>query len=39
MQVALQLEKLPDAASVDRLRGFWRVRLAALKKLLEAENA
>jgi hypothetical protein len=37
-QVTLELEKLPDAASVERLRAFWRERLAALKKLLEAEK-
>lgn len=35
-QVTLQLEKLPDAPSMERLRAFWRGRLAALKALLEA---
>ena len=35
-QVALAHERVPDAATADRLKSFWRERLAALKQLLEA---
>lgn len=34
-QVALQHERLPDAASADKAKAYWRDRLAALKTLLE----
>ena len=34
-QVALQHEKLPDAATAAKLKAFWRDRLDALKTLLE----
>jgi Domain of unknown function (DUF4287) len=35
-QVALQQEPLADAAAVEELRAFWRLRLADLKARLEA---
>lgn len=35
-RVAVQHEKLTDAAEADRLKAYWRERLAALKQLLEA---
>ncbi|GGR97802.1 hypothetical protein GCM10010169_47940 [Micromonospora fulviviridis] len=34
-RVAVQHEKLADAAEADRLKAYWRDRLAALKQLLE----
>ncbi|MEU1837704.1 hypothetical protein [Micromonospora chersina] len=34
-RVAVQHEKLTDAAEADRLKAYWRDRLAALKHLLE----
>jgi hypothetical protein len=34
-QVALQQDPLPDAWAVEELRGFWRPRLADLKRRLE----
>lgn len=34
-QIALAHEKLPDAASVVRIKAMWRERLAVLKELLE----
>ncbi|MET8837063.1 DUF4287 domain-containing protein [Micromonospora sp. NPDC004540] len=34
-RVAVQHEKLTDAAEADRLKAYWRDRLAALKQLLE----
>jgi hypothetical protein len=33
---ALAHEKLPDAAEAERMKGFWRERVAALKEVLEA---
>ena len=38
-QVALQQEPLADAAAVEELRAFWRLRLADLKARLEAEGS
>ena len=35
-QVALVHERVPDAGSADKLKAFWRERMAALKQLLEA---
>ncbi|HUG48496.1 MAG TPA: SRPBCC domain-containing protein [Candidatus Limnocylindria bacterium] len=35
VQVAVQHEKLPDAESAERMKAFWRERLAGLKQLLE----
>jgi hypothetical protein len=35
-QVALVHERIPDADTADRLKAFWRERVAALKQLLEA---
>jgi uncharacterized protein YndB with AHSA1/START domain len=35
-QVALVHERVPDAATADKLRDFWRERLATLKRVLEA---
>jgi Domain of unknown function (DUF4287) len=35
-QVALVHERLPDAATADKLKPFWRERMTALKQLLEA---
>ena len=35
-QVALVHERVPDAGTADRLKAFWRERMAALKQLLEA---
>ena len=35
-QVALVHERVPDAATADTLKAFWRGRLAALKQVLEA---
>jgi uncharacterized protein YndB with AHSA1/START domain len=35
-QVALVHERVPDAATADKLKAFWRERMAALKQLLEA---
>jgi hypothetical protein len=38
-QVAVQQEPLPDAAAVEELRAFWRLRLADLKTRLEAGSS
>jgi uncharacterized protein YndB with AHSA1/START domain len=35
-QIGLSHEKLPDAEAAERMKRFWRERLAALKELLEA---
>jgi hypothetical protein len=35
-QAALQHERLPDAETADRLKAFWRERVAVLKQVLEA---
>jgi hypothetical protein len=35
-QVAVTHERVPDSATADKLKAFWRERLAALKQLLEA---
>jgi hypothetical protein len=35
-QVALTHERVPDAGTADKLKAFWRERMAALKQLLEA---
>jgi hypothetical protein len=35
-QVALVHERVPDAETADRLKAFWRERVAVLKQLLEA---
>jgi hypothetical protein len=35
-QVALVHERIPDAGTADKLKSFWRERMAALKQLLEA---
>jgi uncharacterized protein YndB with AHSA1/START domain len=35
-QVALTHERVPDAGAADKLKAFWRERMAALKELLEA---
>ena len=35
-QAALVHERLPDAGTADKLKLFWRERMAALKQLLEA---
>jgi hypothetical protein len=35
-QVALTHERVPDAGTADKLKAFWRERMAALKELLEA---
>jgi uncharacterized protein YndB with AHSA1/START domain len=35
-QVALVHERVPDAGAADKLKAFWRERMAALKQLLEA---
>jgi hypothetical protein len=37
-QVAVQHQRLPDAESAQRMKVYWRERLAALKTLLEDEN-
>lgn len=37
-QVAMAHEKLPDADAAERLKLMWRVRLAALKELLESRG-
>jgi uncharacterized protein YndB with AHSA1/START domain len=34
-QVALTHERVPDAGAADKLKGFWRERMAALKQVLE----
>ena len=34
-QVGLEHERLPDAASVEQMKAYWRERLAALKAMLE----
>jgi len=34
-QVALAHERVPDAGTADKLKAFWRERMAALKELLE----
>jgi len=34
-QVALVHERVPDAGTADKLKTFWRERLAALKQVLE----
>ena len=34
--VSLQHERLPDGAEAERMKAYWRVRVAALKELLEA---
>jgi uncharacterized protein YndB with AHSA1/START domain len=36
-QVAVQHERLPDAKSAEKMKAFWRERVAALKTLLEGE--
>jgi hypothetical protein len=33
--VALSHERLPDAAEAERMKAFWRERVAALKEVLE----
>jgi Domain of unknown function (DUF4287) len=35
-QVALTHERVPDAGTADKLKAFWRERMAALRELLEA---
>jgi hypothetical protein len=35
-QVALTHERVPDAGTADKLKAFWRERMAALRKLLES---
>ena len=35
-QVALVHERVPDAGTADKLKAFWRERMAALKELLES---
>jgi len=35
-QVALAHERVPDAGTADKLKAFWRERMAALKQVLEA---
>ena len=35
-QVALVHGRIPDAGSAEKLRTFWRERVAVLKQLLEA---
>jgi hypothetical protein len=35
-QVALTHQRIPDPGTADRLKAFWRERVAALKQLLEA---
>jgi uncharacterized protein YndB with AHSA1/START domain len=35
-QVALVHERVPDAGTADKLKAFWRERMAALKQFLEA---
>jgi len=35
-QVALTHERIPDAATADRLKPWWRERVADLKRVLEA---
>jgi hypothetical protein len=35
-QVALTHERVPDAATADKLKAWWRERVAALKQVLEA---
>jgi hypothetical protein len=35
-QVALTHERVPDAGAADKLKAFWRERMAALKQVLEA---
>lgn len=37
--VALQHERLPDGGEADRLKAFWRERVAALKEVLEEPPA
>ena len=34
--VALEHERLPDAGEADRMKAFWRARVATLKEVLEA---
>jgi len=33
--VALEHRRLPDAREADRMKAYWRQRLAALKEVLE----
>jgi hypothetical protein len=35
-QVALAHERIPDAATADKLKAWWRARVADLKRVLEA---
>jgi hypothetical protein len=35
-QVALVHERIPDAPTADKLKAYWRERVAALKQVLEA---
>ena len=35
-QVALVHERIPDAATADKLKAWWRERVAVLKQVLEA---
>jgi hypothetical protein len=35
-QVALVHERVPDAETAERLKAFWRERVAVLKRVLEA---
>jgi hypothetical protein len=35
-QIALTHERVPDAATADKLKAFWRERMTALKELLES---
>ena len=37
--VALQHERLPDAETAEEMKAWWRERVAALKELLETEQA
>jgi len=36
--VALQHERLADAEEAERMKAYWRDRVAALKELLEASD-
>ncbi|HEV8054678.1 MAG TPA: SRPBCC domain-containing protein, partial [Candidatus Limnocylindrales bacterium] len=38
-QVAVGHERLPDAETAERMKGWWRERLGALKQLLEDDQA
>jgi hypothetical protein len=35
-QVAVAHERIPDPGTADKLKAFWRERVAALKRVLEA---